>query len=307
MADDLVSILSSELPGVVRWAGAVARQLRRHDIAIGGKASGYAATDALTLADLSIQELLVAALRDMGPRMRACRMEAEETSGDLGRFAADGEWVLAMDPIDGTREYRDRTGNGYSVMVHLRSAADVVYSLVYLPEVGPHGTWVETRADGVAVGADDHDREARVVLDRLPRYRTRPARHQRILVEGFLRHERERAASVTAAGLQGLLDPELEGSLFPLLASGEIAGALCHTPNVYDFPVAIQIARALGGDAVWTHDRRRVDFRTIWRDERSGMLRLPGIIACAVDREVLTTLASVARDWSGERYDASDP
>ena len=83
MADELVAILSSQLPGVVRWAGAVARQLRRHDIAIGGKTSGYASTDALTLADLSIQELLVAALRDMGPRVRACRMQAEETSGAI--------------------------------------------------------------------------------------------------------------------------------------------------------------------------------------------------------------------------------
>ena len=42
---------------------------------------------------------------------------------------------------------------------------------------------------------------------------------------GFLRHERERAASVTDAGLQGVLEPELGGSLFPLLASGEIAAS----------------------------------------------------------------------------------
>ena len=195
----------------MRWAGAVARQLRHHDVSIGGKTSGYAATDALTLADLSIQELLVAALRDMGPRVRACRMEAEETSGDLGRFASDGEWVLALDPIDGTREYRDRTGNGYSVMVHLRSATDVAYSLVYLPEDGPNGSWVETGADGVAIGADDHGRVARAVLESLPRLRSRPARNRRILVEGFLRHERERAAAVTAAGLHGVLDPSSAG------------------------------------------------------------------------------------------------
>ena len=302
MAEDLLSILSRELPAVMRWAGAVARELRHHDVSIGGKTSGYAATDALTLADLSIQELLVAALRDMGPRVRACRMEAEETSGDLGRFASDGEWVLALDPVDGTREYRDRTGNGYSVMVHLRSATDVAYSLVYLPEDGPNGSWVETGADGVAIGADDHGRVARAVLESLPRLRSRPARNRRILVEGFLRHERERAAAVTAAGLYGVLDPG--GSLFPLLSSGELAGALCHTPNVYDFPVAIQIARALGGDAVWAHDGRRVDFRAVWRDERSNMLRLPGVIACAIDPEVLATLASVARGWSGDRYGA---
>ncbi len=89
MDGDPVSIVSRHLPGVMRWAGAVARQLRRHDIAVGGKRSGVVETDALTLADLSVQELLVSALRDMGPVVRQCRIEAEETSGDLGRFAKE--------------------------------------------------------------------------------------------------------------------------------------------------------------------------------------------------------------------------
>ena len=65
--NELVSLLSAELPRVFRWVGALARQLRRHDIALSGKHSGYASTDALTLTDLSVQEILVAALRDMGP------------------------------------------------------------------------------------------------------------------------------------------------------------------------------------------------------------------------------------------------
>jgi hypothetical protein len=32
------------------------------------------------------------------------------------------------------------------------------------------------------------------------------------------------------------------------------------------------------------------------------MFRLPGIVACAVDRRVLATLVDVARGWSTERY-----
>ena len=66
---ELIGLLAAELPRAVRWAGALARQLRGHDIAIGGKHSGSADTDALTLADLAVQELLVAALRDMGPKL----------------------------------------------------------------------------------------------------------------------------------------------------------------------------------------------------------------------------------------------
>jgi 3'(2'), 5'-bisphosphate nucleotidase len=64
----------------------------------------------------------------------------------------------------------------------------------------------------------------------------------------------------------------------------------------------MHLARVLGGDAIRAHDGRRADFREVWRDERSNMFRLPGIVACAVDRRVLATLVDVARGWSIERY-----
>jgi 3'(2'), 5'-bisphosphate nucleotidase len=86
------------------------------------------------------------------------------------------------------------------------------------------------------------------------------------------------------------------------MASGYLGGALFHTPNVYDFPVCMHIARVFGGDALWVHDGRPVDFRRTWRDERANMFRLPGIVACASDRTILPTLIDVARDWSSERY-----
>ena len=64
----------------------------------------------------------------------------------------------------------------------------------------------------------------------------------------------------------------------------------------------MHLARALGGDAVWVRDGRPVDFGGVWLDERSNMFRLPGIVACAIDRRVIATLVDVARDWSAERY-----
>ena len=300
----LTGVLSANLPSVVRWAGAVARQLRGHDIALGGKRSGFADTDALTIADLALQELLVAALRDMGPIVRRCRLEAEEGTGDLGAFASEGDWVLGIDPIDGTRIYRDRTGSGYAVMLHARTVDTVHYSLVYYPEDGVAGTWLEARDGRIALGPDDHTRPARAVLDALPALPTgRPVRDTRVLVSGFLGHEEARARAVTAAGLRGVLGRELEGSLYPLLARGDLAGALFHTPNVYDFPVCVHLARLHGGDAVFVRDGRPVDFRGVWRDERSGMLRLPGIVACALDQRTIATLVGVARDWSPLRYE----
>jgi 3'(2'), 5'-bisphosphate nucleotidase len=239
----------------------------------------------------------------MGPVVRACRIEAEEGTGDLGRFAERSEWALAIDPIDGTREYRDRTGTRYAVMLHARTAETIHYSLVYLPEEGAEGTWLEVRDDRIVLGPDDHARPARAVLDALPAVspdRSRASR--RILVSGFLGQEAERARAVSAAGLEGVLGGNTPGSLFPLMANGYLGGALFHTPNVYDFPVCMHIARRFGGDAVWVHDGRPVDFRQTWRDERANMLRLPGIVACASDRRVLPTLAEVARHWAADRY-----
>ena len=301
--NDPIPVLAAELPRVARWAGALARQLRRHDIAIGGKASGFADTDALTLADLSVQELLVSALRDMGPDVRGCRIEAEETTGDLRRFASQSDWVFGIDPIDGTREYRDRTGNRYAVMLHARTPETVRYSMVYLPEEGPEGTWLEVRDDRIVLGPDDHARPARTVLDALtPIGADQPRNNRRILVSGFRGGDAERARAVSAAGLEGVLGHDTPGSLFPLVASGYLGGALYHTPNVYDFPVCMHLARVLGGDAIQVHDGRRADFRDVWRDERANMFRLRGIVACAVDRGVLATLVDVARGWSIERY-----
>lgn len=301
--EDLIAALAGGLPAVFRWAGALARQLRGHDIALEGKASGVADTDALTLTDLAVQELVVAALRDMGPAVRRCRIEAEEATGDLGRFAASGEWVLGIDPIDGTREYRDRTGNGYAVMLHARTPETVHYSLVYLPEAGPEGAWVEARAGRLVAGPDDHARPARAALDALLPVEAPARPSRRVLVTGFLRSGAECARAVSAAGLEGLLGGQTGGSLYPLLARGELGGALFHTPNVYDFPVAAHVARLLGGDAVWVHDGRPADFRSLWLDERARMLRLPGIVACAVDRGVLAALVAVAKDWSPARYE----
>jgi len=302
MADEVIDRIAAGLPSVVRWGGAIARQLRRHDIAVTGKSSGFADTDALTLADLSVQELLVAALRDMGPTVRACCIQAEESTGDLGCFATNAPHVIAIDPIDGTQQYRDHTGNAYAVMLHVRTATDLVYSLVYLPEQGPTGTWLEARENGFVLGPDDPSRPAREVLDTLPPVRRR-ADSRLVVLANFFDRVKERAALVRAAGLEARPYVGAEGSLFPLLASGEVAGAIYHTPNVYDFPVAMHLARLLGGEAVWVHDGRRADFRSVWRDERgAGMLRLPDIVACAADRSVLETLVTVARDWPRDRY-----
>lgn len=301
--DRVSAELTRVLPPVVRWSGAVAKRLRKFDIAVEGKSSGNTNTDALTLADLSIQELLVAALRDADPILRQCRIEGEESTGDMTLFADDAELAIAIDPIDGTKQFRDRTGNGYSVIVHLHDGNTPHYSLVYAPEMGPTGTWTEVTATRIVCGPDDTAQAPRQVLDSLPdlsRQRTRTGTG--VYLIGFQDQDRDRAREVDSLGLQGRTSDEMEGSIYPLMATGRYAGSLIHTPNIYDFPVSMHIARVLGGDAVRVDTREPVRYADLWMDERASMLRFSGIVACSEDPRVIDQLCDLARDWDPVRY-----
>ncbi|MCA8998545.1 MAG: inositol monophosphatase, partial [Planctomycetaceae bacterium] len=164
----VVEALRRSTPSLLRWSGAIAKQLRQFNIALDGKSSGNANTDALTLADLTVQELVVAGLRDADPILRECRLEAEEANGDLSAFATDAPLTIALDPIDGTKQFRDRSGDGYAVMIHLRDDSQLYYSLVFAPESGPTGTWTQTYGTTVKTGSDDTSKTAFDCLEALP-------------------------------------------------------------------------------------------------------------------------------------------
>lgn len=301
--DAIQLALAEALPPVMRWCGAVAKRLRQFNISVEGKGSGNANTDALTLADLSVQEILVAAMRDADPILKTCRMEGEESTGDMALFSADAPLAIAIDPIDGTKQYRDRSGNGYSIIVHLHDDQTPYYSLVFAPEMGEAGTWVEVTQQSVRCGADDVSLPARQVLDRLPDLaENRTPSDQGIYLIGFQYRDPECARMVDQLGLSGRTSDEMQGSIYPLMASAQYAGSLIHSPNIYDFPVSMHIARVLGGDAVWVHNRKPVHYRDLWMDDRADMLRFPGIVACSEVPEINDRLCELAEDWNQVRY-----
>lgn len=300
---DITTALSAQMPPVFRWAGAIARQLRHFNIGIPGKkTSGFANADALTLADLSVQELLVGALRDGDPVFRQCRLEAEESSGDLDRFATDATYTIVLDPIDGTEKYRDHSGDGWSIMLNLRSLETVHYSLVYVPEVGANGTWVEAVGNRILCGADDPNRPATDVLRELAPIDANARPDSNTIRLSAPLDTPEHLQVMADAGFQPIKSAPAAANLYDLFARGAVGGQVIHTPNVYDFPVFLHMARILGGDALWVHNQQPVTFHDIWLDERADMLRLPGIVACSANRETLTALCRLARDWDPVRY-----
>jgi 3'(2'), 5'-bisphosphate nucleotidase len=307
-AEEMISALRQVAPDLLRWSGAIAKKMRTFNIALEGKHSGNANTDALTLADLTVQELVIAGLRDRAPVLRQCRIEAEESNGDLQAFVAESPLSIALDPIDGTKYFKEKTSNGYAVMLHLRTVDEVLYSLVYAPEDGPTGSWTQAFGDCVQTGPDDLTCPANECLARLPvmRPETRPD-SRKIYLIGFQQNDAANARKVTAAGLEGVAPDDMPGSIYPLLASGEFGGSLIHTPNIYDYPVAMHLACLLGGDSVWVHNGQRVNFSETWMDDRADMLRLPGIVATADSQEKLQILCDLARDWNPNRYSDHQP
>lgn len=300
---DVVNALMLHMPPVLRWCGGVAKSLRQFNIALGGKSTGSALTDALTIADLTVQEIIVSALRDTDPIFRTCRIEAEEENGDLQRFATDSPFTIAIDPIDGTKHYRDKTGDGYCCMLSLRTVDTLHYSLVYIPEGGPTGCWVQAVGNTVVHGPDDPSRSAIDVLRSLPAAkRQEGSRPNKIYVVGFQNEVYQRASDLSATGLEGVAPDDMPGSIYDLMARGDFAGSLIHTPNVYDFPVSLQIARIMGGNSVWVHNRQPVNFSELWVDARANMIRLPGIVGTSPYHDVLDTLTKLACDWNPYRY-----
>ena len=107
---------------------------------------------ALTKADLATQEILLAALGSHHPEVQ---LAAEEETPSVGRFPAQSDDVVVIDPIDGTlRSYLEAQGP-YAIMVGLVRRGEYRAGLVALPREGlffdaaaGRGAW-RTRVEGV--------------------------------------------------------------------------------------------------------------------------------------------------------------
>ena len=157
--------------------------------------------------------------------------------------------------------------------------------------------------DRIVCGPDDPDRTAIDVLRNMkPRPLSSTCASKKIYVIGFQQHDPAKADLVTKSGLEGVAADHCPGCLYELMARGDYAGSLIHSPNVYDYPAGLHLARVCGGDSLWVHNQQPVNFDELWMDERANMLRLPVIIATSPNRAVLDTLCTLARDWNPVRY-----
>ena len=130
-------------------------------------------------------------------------------------------------------------------MLNLRSVETVHYSLVYIPEVGPNGIWVEAVGNQIRCGDDDPNRPAIDVLrDLVPIDGNARPDSKTIRLSPPL-DTPEHLQVIADTGLEPIKAVPASGNLYDLFARGAVSGQVIHTPNVYDFPVFLHIAPPL--------------------------------------------------------------
>lgn len=114
----------------LRQAASIARSLegRVANRPKAGEASAIKA--ALTIADTAAQEALLIPLLERFPQLR---LEAEEDTPSVSRFAASSDALVVIDPIDGTLRFYLEAQGPYAVMIGLAIAGRYEASLVALP------------------------------------------------------------------------------------------------------------------------------------------------------------------------------
>ncbi len=158
---------------IARRAAARAAELYRQHLAAGLLVEEKSPGDPVTAADRELDAMIVAALAERFPDAAVIGEESAPSGAELAERLAKSE-VFFVDPIDGTREFVDGTGE-FAVMIGLARAGRAHAGVVALPSrdlllagrVG-HPAFVEkgTRRELAFVSATDVFSSARMVVSR---------------------------------------------------------------------------------------------------------------------------------------------
>ena len=94
--------------------------------------TGFSEIDIVTSADLEVQEFVLSAFANSP--LTSCELIAEEDTPSVNKFAKQSDYVLTLDPIDGTKLYA--TGKKmFSVVVTIHDKKRPIYTFCYYPAV----------------------------------------------------------------------------------------------------------------------------------------------------------------------------
>ena len=118
--------LVNQLNDIARLAGAKATEIYNSDFAIDAKADKSPVTEA----DRECEALILAALKKVEPDTPVL---AEESAAD-GKIPELGDRFFLVDPLDGTKEFINRTGE-FTVNIALIEKGTPVAGVVYAPAI----------------------------------------------------------------------------------------------------------------------------------------------------------------------------
>lgn len=125
-ADELTGLVDQLLAPVLE-AGAV--EMRHYESGVAVQTKGDQSP--VTIADQEAEEIILAALAKIAPRIPVIAEEAVSA----GKIPAIGDTFFLVDPLDGTREFINKRGE-FTVNVALIEAGVPVLGVVYVPALG---------------------------------------------------------------------------------------------------------------------------------------------------------------------------
>ncbi len=143
--------LSEVLCALALKAGAAALEIYASDFEAETKDDASPVTEADRLGE----EIILAGLAEFAPHIPVL---AEESTSEGGAPAELGERFFLVDPLDGTREFVNRTGE-FTVNIALIENGRPVFGVVYAPASnllyagGPDGAWKAPVGEDGALGA----------------------------------------------------------------------------------------------------------------------------------------------------------
>ncbi|MBI4175121.1 hypothetical protein HY523_00725, partial [Candidatus Berkelbacteria bacterium] len=130
-ADHLINNLTKLEPAIME-AGLLACDLQATVTHHQKSASGNAAVDIISEADVVVQETILAHV--LQTPLRTCRLLAEEDTPLTKEFPARGQFWLTLDPIDGTQKYVEG-GDFFRVIIGFHDGHELLYTFIYFPKL----------------------------------------------------------------------------------------------------------------------------------------------------------------------------
>ncbi|MDD5731564.1 MAG: hypothetical protein PHU42_01615 [Patescibacteria group bacterium] len=131
--DNIVKIFETKVPGILKKAGAYSLEIRRNGLKISHKTNtGEEKSDILTNADLKVQEVILNEL--LKTHLRKCMLVSEENTRYIDRFAKKSNYLLSIDPIDGTLAYAKKPrSKKFQIIIQLKNQYEILITAIYYP------------------------------------------------------------------------------------------------------------------------------------------------------------------------------